>query len=102
MTEPLVLAWLAGTVLGAAFFGGLWWTIRRAAASPQPALWFLGSLLLRMGMALAGFYVVGAAHWERLFLCVLGFVMARIGVIWVTRPQATNDPQLGPAAPHAP
>ena len=25
----LVLAWLAGGVLGAIFFGGLWWTVRK-------------------------------------------------------------------------
>ena len=30
---PLVLALLAGGVLGAMFFGGLWWTVRRGAAS---------------------------------------------------------------------
>ena len=29
-TLALVLAWLAGGVLGAIFFGGLWWTVRKS------------------------------------------------------------------------
>ena len=62
----LVLAWVAGVVLGAIFFGGLWWTVRKGVSSKQPALWFFGSLLLRMSIALAGFYFVAGGHWERL------------------------------------
>src|ERR1035437_9828967 len=73
----LALALVAGLLLGAIFFGGLWWTVRKGVSSKQPALWFFGSLLLRMSIALAGFYFVGRGHWERLLLCLLGFVMAR-------------------------
>ena len=65
-TLTLVLAWVAGVVLGAIFFGGLWWTVRKGVSSKQPALWFFGSLLLRMSIALAGFYFVSGGHWERL------------------------------------
>ena len=43
----LALALLAGVALGAVFFGGLWWTVRKGVSSKHPALWFLGSLLLR-------------------------------------------------------
>ena len=57
-TLTLVLAWVAGVLLGAIFFGGLWWTVRKGVSSKQPALWFFGSLLLRMSIALAGFYFV--------------------------------------------
>ena len=49
---------LTGILLGAIFFGGLWWTVRKAVTSGQPALWFFGSVLLRMAVALAGFYFV--------------------------------------------
>jgi F1F0 ATPase subunit 2 len=42
-----LLATGAGGVLGGLFFGGLWWTVRRALASKHAALWFLSSLLLR-------------------------------------------------------
>ncbi len=82
----LMLAWIAGGGLGAIFFGGLWWTIRKGVLSEHSALWFLGSLLLRTSSVLAGFYVVGGRHWERLLLCLVGFVTARVVVTWLTRP----------------
>ena len=53
----IVFAGTAGLALGLIFFGGLWWTVRKAVASRQPALWFLGSLLARMAIVLAGFYL---------------------------------------------
>ena len=56
----LALAFVAGTLLGAFFFGGLWWTVQKGMTSEAPALWFLGSLLLRTGLILAGFYFVVA------------------------------------------
>lgn len=91
----LALAALAGTALGAIFFGGLWWTARRGAVSPQPALWLFGSLLLRMGVVLSGFYAVGGGHWERMLTCLLGFVVARTVVMRLTR----TPPQEGRHAP---
>ena len=87
MTETLtlVLAWVAGGALGAMFFGGLWWTLQKALSSTRPALWFFGSLLLRMSLALAGFYFVAGGHWQRLLACLLGFVIARLIVTRLTR-----------------
>jgi len=87
----LTLAGVVGTGLGAVFFGGLWWTIRQAVSSRQPALWFFGSLLLRMAFILVGFYVVSGTQWERLVACLVGFVMARLAVTWLTRPMG-EDP----------
>src|ERR1019366_4649544 len=98
----LALALVAGLLLGAIFFGGLWWTVRKGISSKQPALWFLGSLLLRMSIALAGFYFVSGRHWERLLLCLLGFVMARLVVTWLTRPSGENQNRPAPEASHAP
>ena len=98
MTEALalILAWTAGGVLGGIFFGGLWWTVRRGVLAKQPAIWFLGSLLLRMSIVLTGFYFVADRHWERLLLCLFGFVMARLVVTWLTR-----EHQPAPEASHA-
>jgi F1F0 ATPase subunit 2 len=81
----LVFASLAGGMLGAIFFGGLWWTVRQGISSAQPALWFLSSLLVRMSAVLAGFYFVGRGNWERLVACLVGFVVARWIVTYLTR-----------------
>ena len=103
MTEAfsLVLALVTGGLLGAIFFGGLWWTVRKGFSSKQPALWFFGSLLLRTSIVLVGFYFIARGHWERLLVCLLGFVMARLIVTWLTR--AANKPtSLAKEASHAP
>ena len=91
MNDPVVwtLAWAAGVVIGLVFFGGLWWTIEQGLTSPNPALWFLTSLLLRMSVALGGFYFVSGGRWERLVACLIGFVVARLAVTWMTRSMTT-------------
>jgi F1F0 ATPase subunit 2 len=103
MSDPLslVLALVAGALLGAIFFGGLWWTIRKSVSSGRHALLFAGSLLLRTSLVLAGFYWAARGHWERLLVCLLGFVMARLIVTRLTR--AVERPTyLERAASHAP
>jgi F1F0 ATPase subunit 2 len=102
-TLPLILAVLAGGVLGAIFFGGLWWTVRKGVASPRPAVWFFGSLLVRMAITLAGFYlVVTGGHWDRLLLCLLGFVTARVVVTRLTRPSEESHTRPAQEVHHAP
>ncbi len=81
----LVPALVAGMSLGAMFFGGLWWTVRKGLSSTRPARWFFGSLLLRTCLTLAGFYVVSGGHWEKLLVCLLGFTIARPIVTRLTR-----------------
>lgn len=78
----LVLASLAGILLGVIFFHGLWWTVRKGMLSTRPALWFLVSFLLRIGIVMTGFYVVGQGDWRRLVACLVGFTTARFLVTW--------------------
>src|ERR1700722_10812057 len=87
MSEMLTLfpALLAGVLLGTIFFGGLWWTIRRGVTSRRPVAWFLGSMLVRTAIALAGFYFVSHGDWRKLTGCLLGFLVARILVTRLTR-----------------
>ena len=104
MNEPLYLAsaGLGGGMLGLIFFGGLWWTIRRGVLSSQPALWFLGSLLLRMSIVLVGFYLIGQGRWERLVACLVGFILARFVVTYLTRSPSTHHFSHGTEGTHAP
>ncbi|MGK2908074.1 MAG: N-ATPase subunit AtpR [Desulfuromonadales bacterium] len=97
----LVLAWLAGGVIGFFFFGGLWWTVRKGLSAKQPALWFFASLLVRMGIALTGFYFVSNLHFDRLMVCLLGFFIARMVVMRLTR-TPEKPTSLTEKASHAP
>ena len=86
----LALSLLTGVLVGAVFFGGLWWTVRKGVSSKQPALWFLCSVLLRTAIALSGFYFVARGHWERWLVCLLGFLMARAIVTRLARAPETS------------
>jgi len=92
MNGPLqmMLALVAGMLLGALFFGGLWWTVAKGVSASRPALWFGASLLLRTAIVLAGFYFVAGGDWKRLLMCLSGFVIARLVVtrrvkLWESR-----------------
>lgn len=97
----LVLALLAGVALGAFFFGGLWWTVKKGLVSDRPALWFSVSVLLRTSVVIVGFYFVAADDWRRLLACVLGFVLARMIMNRMTRlpPENSADAKAPGYAP---
>ncbi|MBA3611420.1 MAG: ATP synthase subunit I [Nitrospirales bacterium] len=103
MNEILSLmpALVAGVLLGAMFFGGLWWTVLKGMASTRPALWFFGSLLLRTSTTMAGFYIISDGHWEKLLICLLGFTVARPIVTRLTRSNE-KPTRLAEETGHAP
>jgi F1F0 ATPase subunit 2 len=96
MNEIIIMtaALVAGVLLGMFFFGGLWWTVRRGVNAKIPALWFLGSSLLRTAVVLAGFYFITRGDWKKSLFCLLGFVVARFIVMRLTRtkPEKTHAP----------
>lgn len=91
MALSLFAPWLAGLALGVFFFGGLWWTVRKGVRSNNPAFWFTGSLLVRMGVTMAGMYVFASGGWERLLACVAGFFIARVLVTRFAGPPLTPE-----------
>ena len=80
-----ILAFIVGLLLGTIFFGGLWFTVRKLVTSKRPALWFLGSFILRVSITLIGFYYISSGSWQRLLICVAGFIIARFAVIHFTK-----------------
>ncbi len=96
----LAMALVAGAGLGALYFGGLWWTVRHASSFRRPARSMLASALVRLGAALAGFHLVAGGSWQRLLLCLLGFVVARAVVSARVRATARFAP--APGILHAP
>ncbi|WP_373509472.1 ATP synthase subunit I [Thiocapsa sp.] len=96
-TPALMLSGVAGLALGAVFFGGLWWTLRKSLESRRPALWLLGSLLVRMSLVLVGLYLVSGGQWERLLAGLAGVIGARFLVLRLTGPS-----DVAKEARHAP
>ena len=90
-TVTMLLALMGGILLGAFFFGGLWWTVQKGLLSQHPALWFFVSFLLRTSITLAGLYGVSGGHWQRLIACLLGCILARLIVTWLSRMEKQGD-----------
>jgi F1F0 ATPase subunit 2 len=86
----LVLASVAGVMLGLFFYVGLWWTVKKTMISSQPALWVFASMVLRMGVALTGIYFVSGGQLKPLLACLTGFFIARIAVTRLTRLRQEN------------
>jgi F1F0 ATPase subunit 2 len=79
------LTFLAGILLGAIFFGGLWISTQRALRSKLPALWVAGSLISRLTITLLGFYFVCQKSFRQYALCLVGFLIARFIILWYTK-----------------
>lgn len=97
----MVFALIAGIVLGAIFFGGLLWTVRKGVSAKHPAFWFFGSMLLRTCIVVLGFYLILGDSWQRLLAGLLGFIVARVVVVRLTREMAQAGVP-GQGADHAP
>lgn len=76
---------LAGGALGIIFFGGLWLTVKKGLRAKQPGLIFIFSFVLRMAIVLAGFYYIGAGSWQKLVICLAGFLIARFAMTRFTQ-----------------
>jgi F1F0 ATPase subunit 2 len=77
----LALSLAGGGLLGALYFGGLWWSVRRGVLSARPARWFFAGLILRLGVAMAGFYLASRSGTGALLACLVGFVVLRMAMV---------------------
>jgi len=87
----MVLTFITGLALGMLFFGGLWLTVKKLFTSKTPALLFLGSFIFRTGVTLVGFYYIVQGSWQRLVICLVGFVIARYIVTRFTKPNDKKE-----------
>jgi len=81
----MVLTLIAGIVIGIVFFGGLWFTVKQMAKSKTPTVWLIVSFIFRVSITLLGFYFIAVGSWQRLLICVAGFIAARYLVTHFTK-----------------
>ena len=96
----MILAFIVGLFLGIIFFGGLWFTVKKLVTSKIPALLFLGSFILRVSITLIGFYYISTGSWQRLLICMAGFITARYSVIYFTKSKKENQVLLKKEVSH--
>ncbi len=80
----LVLQLIAGIGLGILYYGSLWLTVQILPWIPRPKLFMLGCFIGRMivvASALCLMSITVDHHWERLMVCMLGFLLIRIYLI---------------------
>jgi F1F0 ATPase subunit 2 len=80
-----LFALLVGLLLGAIFFGGLWWTVRAGTAGRNRSAWFPLSLVLRATLVMTGLYYVAGNGWQALLLCSGGILIARAAIFRLIR-----------------
>jgi F1F0 ATPase subunit 2 len=81
-----VIAALAGVLFGIIYFGGLWLTIQRMGQVNRPILLLTGSFIIRLGLALAGFYLVSNGRLEFLAVSLITFFLTRFYFIKKIQP----------------
>jgi F1F0 ATPase subunit 2 len=85
MDKMILIALISGLLFGTLFFGGLWITVRKTLGSPNPAIWILGSSLLRTAIVLIGFYYIVQEGLQALLISLVGFIIARFIVMRATK-----------------
>ena len=80
--NPLLisLVLLAGLVLGAIFYGGLWLTVRALPRARRPVLLMLSSFWARTLLVIAAFLFLTKGGWQFALIALAGFVMGRFAV----------------------
>jgi F1F0 ATPase subunit 2 len=76
-TVHLLLVFTMGMALGAAYFGGLWYTLKRLPDARRPFQGLFCSFLARATVAMTGFGLAMNGGWDHLIAALGGFIVAR-------------------------
>jgi F1F0 ATPase subunit 2 len=82
-----IFVFIAGSILGIIFFGGLWFTVNNTISAKYPGLWIFGSFILRTIIVMTGFYFLSLGDWKRLLISTFGFIVARFILAYIIKPK---------------
>ena len=84
MTDGLgawLLAVFGGGAVGALYFGGLWWTVRRIARTRHPGLLMAASYLVRTTIAAVALLAVASGEAGKVLAALAGFLVVRVALV---------------------
>jgi F1F0 ATPase subunit 2 len=91
----LTLAIVAGILLGAFYYGGLWWTVRRVQTAKSPGLLFGASFIIRTFIVIGGFWLVTQGDWPLILVCLAAFIGVRMVMTRRWGPAGIRHMQVG-------
>lgn len=86
------IPFIAGFLLGLAYFFGLWWTLQRFAKTSTPSLWLGLSSLGRLALLLGGVLAVTGGAAIPLIACLFGFFAARAAALHRAKASVLQGP----------
>jgi len=83
----ILIPFIAGTAAGIFNYTGLWLTVCKMPEVKRPLLLVSSSFILRTGLILVIFYLVIQGSWQKMVICLVGFLLTRIFFIRYFRPR---------------
>ena len=77
----ILIRLLGGLGVGIFFYGGLWFTVNRLAASRYRAWLLLGSFGIRTLVVVSGFLILIEKRWDYALWCLIGFTIGRLIIV---------------------
>jgi F1F0 ATPase subunit 2 len=97
MLLELVIASAAGLLVGALYFAGLWWAVRRLVHTRHATIGLFASTLVRLLLLLGALFWIMDGRWQRLLAAVAGVIVARAVATRAARAGvAPRNPVAGP------
>lgn len=75
-----LVSFAAGILIGAFFYGGLWFTVRALLVTCHPVLLTISSYWFRTVIALVAFLFAMNGSWQNALACLAGFGFGRVVV----------------------
>jgi F1F0 ATPase subunit 2 len=76
----LILGVVAGSCIGAGFFGALWWTTHRLSTARRPGLLLAASLFGRLGLLALSLVVLVRLDAALLIGALIGLIVVRVAM----------------------
>jgi F1F0 ATPase subunit 2 len=87
----LIPAFAGGIVLGAFFFAGLWFSVRKLNQAKRPGLVLAVSYMLRMITVIGGLFLLTDGDWRRLAAALTAFILVRMLMVRLVGPHAQTS-----------
>lgn len=91
MLFDLTLSFAAGLLVGAAYFAGLWFTVRRLTGTGLAPLWLFVSAVVRLAVLVGALFWIMDGRGEKLLAALAGVLVARLVATWTARVSDTPE-----------